>query len=503
MSTPSESSRDKSTAAAATVSASGTAPPSAAPPLPLQLNVRLSLMMFLQYAIWGSWLTILLPYLLYQNFTGDQIGNIFAVGAVGAIVAPFIAGQIADRYIPTQWFLGASHLVGAALMWQLASVKGYSQFLWFSLAYSIVYSPTLSLTNSLAFHHLPDRDRDFGRVRVWGTVGWIIAGIAIGQWLMYRHTPAEARSAARQATVEIDQIKASLTDETLVEASGLIAAEARLAAAKESMETAWDSGRADAFKLSAILGAIMGIYCFFLPHTPPQKGAQAFATGEARSEVQRNARLMALFLFSLAVSCIHQFYFVHAANFLTDYQAGAQAFVEKINFVFGVGGGGLMTIGQISELAVLAAMPLLAKRLSRKTLLTIGIVAYAARMALFAFVEPIAAQTGISPILVLMAGVALHGVCFGCFIFVAFMIVDEELSPDVRASGQSLYNVVIIGFGIIVGSKIATGVADWAKHGSDQVNYTDLFSVPLWAALLTLVAFLFLYPSAKKPLSAR
>jgi MFS family permease len=142
-------------------------------------------------------------------------------------------------------------------------------------------------------------------------------------------------------------------------------------------------------------------------------------------------------------------------------------------------------------------MPLLAKSLSRKTLLGIGIAAYALRMALFAYVEWISQTTGIPPIAILIAGVAMHGLCFGCFIFVAFMVVDEETSPDVRASAQNLFNLVIIGVGIIVGSVIAGYIAAWATEGK-AVNYTKLFSVPLWAALLCFVILLVMYPGGRR-----
>jgi MFS family permease len=205
------------------------------PRLSAGLHARLSVMMFLQYAIWGAWLPLLWPFLTgARGFDAQQVGNIFAVGAVGAIVAPFIAGQIADRYVPTQVFLGVSHLMGAALVWQLGWLESYGSFLVFSLVYSLIYAPTLSLTNSLAFHHLPDRDRDFGKVRLWGTVGWIAVGIALGQWLLRAHTPADGSEAAVLA--------------------------------------AQQAGMADAFKLSAILGAAMGVYCLVgLPATPPRR----------------------------------------------------------------------------------------------------------------------------------------------------------------------------------------------------------------------------------------
>jgi nucleoside transporter len=430
-----------------------------AEPAKLHVLTRLSGMMFLQYAIWGAWLPLLWPFLFeHRGFEASQIGDMFAVGAVGAIIGPFLAGQLADRWFSTERFLGISHIVGGLLVWQLARLEGYWAFLGFSLLYSLIYAPTLALTNSLSFHHLPDRDRDFGRVRVWGTVGWIVAGIGIGQWLLYRHTP---------------------TDPAVTE---------------QAVRAAQFAGMADAFRLSGLLGVVMGIYCFFLPHTPPTEGEQAYATWEARGEVQRNPRLMALFLFAIVISCIHQFYFVHTAGFLGERQSQT---AEILNRFFGVGGGGLMTIGQMSEIAVLAFIPLVAKRFSRKTLLAIGIVAYALRMMLFAYVDDIAARTGLPPVAVLIAGVALHGFCFGCFIFVGFMIVDEETTPDVRASAQNLFNLVIVGFGIIVGSKIATGVADWAMEG-ETMNYRMLFAVPMWASVLTLAAFLFMYPGRAK-----
>ena len=166
-----------------------------------------------------------------------------------------------------------------------------------------------------------------------------------------------------------------------------------------------------------------------------------------------------------------------------------------------------MTIGQMSEIAVLALIPLVAKRISRKTLLAMGIVAYAARMALFAY----AAQS--MPAVLL--GVALHGFCFGCFIFVAFMVVDEQTRADVRASAQNLFNLVIVGIGIIVGSWFATSiVGKWATHALlndagqpilneagdvlTTMNYTELFSVPMWISLACLLVLIVFYPSGKR-----
>ncbi len=429
--------------------------------LSADLNFRLSTMMFLQYAIWGAWLPLLFTFLFdHRGFSGEQIGWIFAAGAVGAIFAPFLAGQIADRYFNTEKYLAISHLIGGVLVWQMATLETYQGFLFFAVVYSLIYSPTLSLSNSLCFHHLPDRDRDFGRVRVWGTIGWICVGIGIAQWLKYVHTPT---------------------------GDGVSEAQVMAAQAK---------GMADAFRVSALLGIVMGVYCFFLPHTPPSQGKQKSAVFEALGEIRTNPLLM-LFLLAVPISCIHQFYFVHTQRFLLGYQTGAAGLIEWINEIFGVGGGGLMTVGQMSEILVLGAIPLVAKQVSRKTLLMVGIMAYTLRMVLFANVGAIENFAGIPAIFTLIAGVSLHGLCFGCFIFVAFMIVDEETTGDVRASAQSLFNLVTVGIGVIVGSLIATAVAEWAMVG-DKLDYARLFSVPMWASLVCLIVLLLFYPGGKR-----
>jgi MFS family permease len=252
---------------------------------------------------------------------------------------------------------------------------------------------------------------------------------------------------------------------------------------------------ADAFKLSGLLGIVMGLFCWFLPATPPAAGKQKIAVGEAVGEIRRQP-LLTLFLLAVPVSCIHQFYFVHTAPFLGQFQNEAKGFIEAVNKVFGVGGAGLMTIGQMSELGVLACMPYISKRLPRRALLAIGLLAYALRMFLFAY-APLWPEALRLPAIIL--GVTMHGFCFGCFIFVAFIIVDEETTSDVRASAQSLFNLVIVGIGIIVGSKIAGAVAEWATMADKKLDYTRLFTVPMWAALTCLALLLLFYPRGKKP----
>jgi len=457
---------------------------------PPMVGLRLSAMMFLQYAIWGAWLPILYPFLLgHRGFTLEQTGACLSAGAVGAIFGPFIAGQLADRNFATEKLLAASHFIGAVLVLTLAYVEAFPTFLVLSALYGFVYAPTLALTNSLAFANLRNRDRDFGPIRLWGTIGWIAAGITVGQVLLRWHTP--------ESPVE-----------------GFASPELK-AAFDAQVASTQNAGRAVAFQLSAAVGLIMALYCLTLPHTPPARNArEKLAFTEALKEI-RLQPLITLFLISIPVSMIHQFYFIFTSDFVGGIQnaansARADRFAEAVNQILGVGGGGLMTIGQMTEIAVLALMPLIAPRVARKWLLAVGLCAYAARMAIFAYAPEL------MPVLF---GVALHGLCFGCFIFIAFMVVDEQTTPDVRATAQNLYNLVFIGIGIIVGSYFATAVV--GNHAMDAVldaaghavlnadgtptrvmNYTRLFSVPMWIAIGSLALLLLFYPARSTPRTA-
>ncbi|MBL6997697.1 MAG: MFS transporter, partial [Phycisphaerales bacterium] len=260
----------------------------------------------------------------------------------------------------------------------------------------------------------------------------------------------------------------------------------------EEITAAQDAGRVIAFSVSAALGVVMGIYCLTLPHTPPSKDQKnRYAWLETLREI-RMQPLVTLFVIAVPVSIIHQFYFVYTSDFVTGIQNSAwskeemNTFANGVTAIFGVGGGGLMTIGQMSEIVVLAFMPILAVKFSKKTLLCTGLVAYGLRMAIFAYFPTLV------PVII---GVALHGLCFGCFIFVAFMVVDEFCSKDVRATAQNFFNLVIVGVGIIVGSLFATAlVGEWAMVDG-TMDYSALFSVPMWLSVACFLMLVVFYPS--------
>jgi len=413
-------------------------------PLDLGLRARLSAMMFIQYAIWGSWVPLFFPFLTeHRGLTHHQVGLLFVVGSFGAFFTTFFFGQVADRWINAERLLAVLHLAAAFVVWQLARVETFTTVAITCVLYSMVSTPTLPLTNALAFAHLPDRDRDFGKIRVWGPVGSIAAGISVGQWLLHRHTPiADTAAAVRAAQV---------------------------------------AGMGDAFRLAGILSVVLVILALtILPVTPPRGSQKKGSPGQALQYFGRQP-LRTLLLIVFIVACMQPFYTFHAAGFLSRLQ---HPWTPKINAVFGVGGIGLMALGHLSEIVVIALMPLLAKRLPRKTLLMIGLLAFIARFGVFAYWP--------SPVAVLPA-LLLQGLCFGGLYFTGFMIVDEETSPETRASAQGVFSIVAFGIAVLVGNYFAARMAQIA-----QGNYTFLYAIPFAVCVACLVLLVALYPG-KRP----
>jgi nucleoside transporter len=412
---------------------SAPAAPRLAPP---GIIPRLSAMMFLQFAIQGALLPLLFRYFNeYRAMSVERATLLLTWGSIGAVVSPFIAGQLADRHMNAERFMTLAHVVGAVIVWVFAELTNFYVLSGLSFLYGVLYTPTLATANAISFAHLPDRDRDFGKVRVWGTIGWIAVGIGIGQWLLHK--------AGHDQVAQVAAIR-------------------------------------DAFRLSAILGVIQGLYCLTLPKTPPNPEEKNYAPGEALLEIRRQP-LITIFLLSIPIASVHAFFFVRTSQYLGQLNLTAP-WADRI---FGVGGAGVMTVGQISELVVLALMPFIVKRVPRKVLLSIGLLAYFARFMVFAYLP----QPG-----ALFAALALHGIVFGCFFFICFMIVDEQTTKDVRASAQNLFNLIVFGIGVIVGNLLAGWLDAWTRHGT-QTNWRAYYAIPGWVTLACLVALLVFYPN--------
>jgi nucleoside transporter len=298
----------------------------------MSVKFRLCAMMFLQYAIWGSWAPVLSAYL--QNnlgFSGGQLGIIFSLLPLATIVSPFVGGQFADRWFPTQKVIAILQLVGGVILIAIASVSAFTPMMWLMLLYSLIYAPTLALTNSIAFINLKSSEKEFGAIRVWGTIGWIAAGLALAGWRVLAKSPEGVAM------------------------------------------------KGDTLLLAGIFSLIMGVLSFGLPHTPPRKeAAKPWAFLEALKMFKdKNFAIFAAISFIVATEL--QFYYVLTSPFLTSSSIGvSQKYISAA-----------MAIAQVAEIFVMAFMLSWAlKKFGMRKTMTLGILAWPIRYIIFVIGAP-------------------------------------------------------------------------------------------------------------------
>ncbi len=409
-------------------------------------TVRLSIMMFLQYAVWGAWLPTAGLYLTSPKASGGlgfeqgDLGMILGIaGAIGAIAAPFIAGQFADRYFATERFMAVVLALGGVVNWVLASQTSVSSWLWLSVVYSVLYMPTLALSNSMAFANLTDSERDFPKVRIWGTIGWIAASWAFPMIWMQTGLHGQALPPFIKGVDRPDAI----------------------------------AQIANSLRFSGGLALFYAVFCLALPHTPPKRDAvEPLAFKRALGLLARPS-FAVLVATSLLISVIHNIYFMQTSSFLPTLG------LDKGTV------GPAMTIGQFAEIGVMALLGMMLKRLGAKGVIAIGIGAYVLRYAIWS-------QTSL-PMEILVASQALHGVCYACFFAAAYIYVDRIAPVDVRHSAQTVFGILILGAGPVVGGwlngKLAGQYPAAGVEGATQaIDYS-----PFWLFLAGIAAFAFLF----------
>jgi nucleoside transporter len=412
--------------------------------MPKSAVPRLSLMMFLQYAVWGAWLPLAARYLTAPvvegglGFTGTQMGAILGLaGSIGAVASPFIAGQFADRHFSTERFLAFLLLLGGVVKWITASQTGFGPWLWLSIAYSVVYMPTLALSNSMAFANLSDRDRQFPKVRVWGTIGWIAASwifpmIYLQQNLSFQWMPPFFVGA------EFPNVTARL---------------------------------ADSLRFSAIISWGYAVFCLTLPHTPPKKNAVEKLAFAKAFRLLREPSFAVLVAASLPISVIHQIYFLQTPPFLSN----LGLLDSQI--------GPAMTIGQFSEILIMAGLGFMLTRFGFRNVITLGALAYFVRYTVWSFPDAI-------PVPLLVASQALHGICYACFFAAAYIYTDRVAPADVRHSAQTVFGILILGGGPVIGGMLSGWLQDTYAASGGGVDYGALWRV---VSLIGLGAALFFY----------
>ncbi len=404
------------------------------------VRVRLSVMMFVQYFIYGSWLVTLGTFLGNAlKASGSDVGTAYSLPAIAAILSPFLVGMIADRFFSTEKVLAFLHLAGAALLYFAATQTAFAGFWPLFLVYVLCYMPTLALTNALAFDHMADPAKEFPRIRVLGTIGFIAAGWAIG------FLPAQS-----------------------------VAGGAAMVSAEKTA-------------LPLLLGAgaslVMGLYCLTLPHSPPHNAGKKLSVRDVLgldALALMKDRSFAVFVLGSFLLCIPlQFYYAFANPFLNE--IGVHNAAAK------------MTIGQMSEIGFMLLMPWFFVRLGIKKLLLIGMAAWTFRYLLFAY-----GNAG-SGMWMLYLALLLHGVCYDFFFVTGQIYVDQQADIRIRAAAQGFIALVTLGAGQLIGSKLsglvvdANVIASTTAGGAVTHDWSKIWFVPAIGALGVFLIFAALF----------
>ena len=391
---------------------------------------RLWLMMVLEFAIWGAWLPLIWGYMGKDGlaFSNTQIAWVGSAFAIASIVGIFFSSQFADRTFAAEKFMAFSHLVGGLAILGMYWAKDFPTFFLLMLVHSLFYVPTISVSNSLAFAHMKDAQKEFGIVRMGGTIGWILVA-----WPLFF---------LLQGKSGVDAVAASR----------------------------------NIFLVSGITSLVLAAYSLMLPHTPPKPAAPGeggFAWLKA-AKYLANPYLLVLFVVTFIDAVIHNGYFVMAGDFL-----GSQSVGIKPEWIMPV-----MSIGQVAEILTMAVLGSVLARLGWKTTMILGILGHAARFAVFAFMP--------TNQLMIIAVQVLHGVCYAFFFATLYIFIDAAFPKDVRSSAQSLFNLLVLGLGDLAAKWLFIPLqSSLTTNGATDYRQLFLvpMAMALVAAAVLLVAF--------------
>ena len=373
------------------------------------IRARLSVMMFVEFFIWGGWFVTMGSYLAANlHASGAQSGLAYSTQSWGAMVAPFIVGLVADRYFNAERLLGVIHLVGGLLMYALFSSRDFAGFYPLLLAYMVLYMPTLALVNAIAFRQMSDPARQFSVIRVWGTVGWIVAGLVISFLFGWDSSAGMTQGLLRNT-----------------------------------------------FLMCSIASFALGLYSFTLPRTPPVAGSADEQRLRSRLGLDalvllKQKNFLIFFAASILICIPLAFYYQNANQFLTE--------IHVANAT------GKQTLGQMSEVLFMLLIPVFLRRFGMKITLLLGMAAWALRYALFAFGN----AHELSYMLIL--GIALHGVCYDFFFVSGQIYTDSKAGAQHKSAAQGLITLATYGVGMLIGfwaagrigdAYVSGGVHDW------------------------------------------
>ena len=399
------------------------------------VRFQLSVMMFLEFFIWGGWFVTLGTFLGSNlEATGTQTAMAFSTQSWGAIIAPFIIGLIADRFFNAERILGFLHLVGAVLLYMMYTSEDFSTFYPFVLGYMIIYMPTLALVNSISFYQMSDPEKQFSGIRVFGTLGWIIAGLVISLVFAWDAPVAREEGMLRYT-----------------------------------------------FLMVSIASAFLGLFSFTLPKTPPSsKGEKVKLTdilGLEALGLLKGRNFLMFFISSILICIPLAFYYQNANPFLSE--VGMEDPTA------------MMTIGQISEVLFLLLLPFFFKKFGFKMTLLAGMLAWAVRYLLFAY-----GDAG-EMVYMLIIGIALHGICYDFFFVAGQIYTDSKAGPKVKSAAQGLITLATYGVGMLIGFYVAGQITDLYLNADGTHDWEQIWIVPAIFAFAVMIIFAIFFKEEK------
>jgi len=421
------------------------------------IRFKLFLMMVLEFFIWGAWFPLIFGYLPSLGFSASEQSWILNTFPIAAIVGMFFSNQFADRNFAAEKFLAVSHLIGGAAMLALPYVHTFWPFFLLMLVHCLLYVPTISITNSIAFANMKDAQSEFGIVRMGGTIGWILAAWPFTFIL-----------------VDWDKVKAA-NPQGMVEWLGTVLGSGLTGAALQS-GTTWT------FIVAGAASLLLAGFSLTLPHVPPKRVEDGAGSGLAWLQSMKLLAIpfiLVLWLVTFVDATVHNLFFNWAGRFLGS--VGIPG-----NWIMPV-----MSIGQIAEILTMAILGGALKALGWRTTMIIGVLGHAARFAVFAFFPQY-------PGLIIAINI-LHGICYAFFFATVYIFVDEFFPKDARASAQGLFNLMILGLGPLVANVVGPVLIGETFNQGGVVDFKSLFLMPCFAAIgAAVVLALFFRPPKKR-----
>jgi len=427
------------------------------------LRIKLFFMMALEFFIWGAWLPLIFGYLPSLGFSPAQQSWILNAFPIAAIVGMFFSNQFADRNFAAEKFLAFSHLVGGLAMIGLAFTKEFWPFFGLMLVHCLLYVPTISITNSIAFANMKDPQKEFGVVRVGGTIGWILAAwpftFILVDWVKV-HDANPQGVVAWLGTV----LSSGLTGDALKAA------------------TIWT------FIVAGLASFALAAFSFVLPHTPPKKKSEGVAESFAWLETMKLLKhpfILVLWLVTLADAFVHNCYFNWTGSFLGAAKEAGGVGIPG-NWIMPV-----MSVGQLAEILTMFVLGVTLKKFGWRTTLIVGVLGHTARFAVYAFFP--------QPPEVIIFVQVLHGICYAFFFATVYIFVDAYFPKDARASAQGLFNVMILGAGALLANSICPYLSQKVFSQGGVINFHGLFLVPMIVSFAAAIALALFFHPPKTP----